>query len=341
MRIAERSVASCGVAVIAAFMAACGDMPLRPPPEGEATVQAGYGRAFGRINFVEDGKEVQWGQTFTTNSTLTLYLRANSTGEMHYLEVENTGHFFWPLRPGGYTILGLRMQRPASPGMRTSTMRLMAGFSIPEAGQATYLGELRIQSFRGRLGLRVMDKYEEDGLSHHAARIDAGRFRPAKSLMALESPPGKHRQVSSVCAGTWGIECTKEFQGVEPSSPQGTAQGFPVVASLTPLLEWKPSSRPAVTYDVAIYESHSVSPMPTLSAQSSMLRGALVDYAEGLTQPRYVPTAPLKPGTSYQWSVRLREVEVVSSWSTTSHLTFVIIAASRGSGNYFGFATPR
>ena len=214
----------------------------------------------------------------------------------------------------------------------------MATFAVPQAGQAVYLGELQVEAGKGGNRIRVADKYDEGGLSRFEARPDAGKFQSAKGLMVLEPPPGKFKHVLGICGGGWGIECTNEFRGVEPLAPEGTAHGYPVVAMLPPLLEWKPSSSPGVTYDVAVYESHATTPLSELSAVNSRIRGAIVAYAEGLAEPRFAPTGLMRNRT-YEWSVRLRDGDTVSSWSTTSRSTFVIIAASRGSGQFFGFAT--
>jgi hypothetical protein len=61
-----------------------------------------------------------------------------------------------------------------------------------------------------------------------------------------------------------------------------------------------------------------------------------VSYAEGLKEPRYAPKTPLEPGRRYQWSVRLRDGDTVSSWSTTGYNWIV----RTGYGQYFAFETP-
>lgn len=321
-------------------LAACGELPTNPTAESDATPQAGYGRAFGRIAYTEGGKEVVWGFGATSSNLLTLYLRSNRTGEMQSLDLEGTGYFVWPLTPGEYTILGFRTQQAGLPGTRTSRVRLMATFSVPQAGEAVYLGELQVEADRGRYGFRVADKYGEGGLARFEARPDAGKFRTVKGLVALEPPLGKYKRVSGICIGTWGVECTEYLRGVEPVSPEGAGHSFPVVATLAPVLEWKPSTRAGVTYDVAVFDSHLTFPMPGPTPHAHRIRGAVVAYAEGLTEPRFAPPGLMRDKT-YEWSVRLREADTVSTWSTTSYSTFIIVAASRGSGQFFGFATPK
>ena len=53
-----------GLALAATLaLAGCAEAPSRPATEVDATPQAGYGRAFGRVAYREDGKEVIWGMT--------------------------------------------------------------------------------------------------------------------------------------------------------------------------------------------------------------------------------------------------------------------------------------
>jgi len=40
------------------------------------------------------------------------------------------------------------------------------------------------------------------------------------------------------------------------------------------------------------------------------------------------------------WSVRLRNGDTVSSWTTTSYFAFFIVGSARGSGQWYGFTTP-
>jgi hypothetical protein len=330
-----------GLALVATLaLSGCANVPSRPVPEADATPQEGYGRAIGRIIVSEDGKEVAMGPGFTSSNLLTLYLRSARTGELAYLELQSSGHFVLPLKPGGYVLLGYRWRRPDIAVQRTSTVRVMATFTVPQAGQAIYLGELQVATGREGSRFRVVDKFGEDGLSWFQSRPDAAKFQVAKGLMVLEAPVGKYKSVSRICSGNWGIACTKEFQGVEPLAPEGAAHGFPIVATLAPLLAWKPSGRADVTYDVAVYESHPLVPMAMASSRAQCFRGAVVAYAEGLAEPRFVPPG-LARDKLYEWSVRLREGDIVSTWSTTSHDIFIIVAASRGWGEYFGFGTPK
>jgi hypothetical protein len=212
----------------------------------------------------------------------------------------------------------------------------MTTFSVPQPGQAVYIGDLRIETGKSRYRFGVFDRYAGT-LQRIETRLADGKLAPAKGLMQLEAQAGRYKRVSGICGASWGVDCDSNYQGVRPLEPEGAAWSFPVARDLTPLLEWKPASRPEVTYDVAIYESLAFAFGATGSVKG--LRGTLVAYAEGLREPKYSPP-PLEHGKRYEWTVRLREGDSVSSWSTTSYNFFALVVWGRGSGQYFGLATP-
>jgi hypothetical protein len=290
---------------------------------------------FGHLRLIENGKDVTWGSLFPSTDTLTLFVRPAGGGAMQYIDVPADGHFFAFLQRGEYTVLGFELARSGA-ARSTRVARLMTRFTVSQPGQAFYVGALRMEARGGASRIQVLDEYDA-ALTRAQERITAAKLAPAKTLMALESPVGRYARITSICAASWAIECDANYQGVRPLQPEGTERRYVQVQGRTPLLQWKPSAKPGTTYDVAIYESlqfkHGV------FGEVHGLRGSLVAYAEALTEPRYVPP-PLEPGKLYQWSVRLRDGDTVSSWSTTSHSSNVVIAASRSSGRYFTFATP-
>jgi hypothetical protein len=322
----------------AVLLSACAGMPTGVADEEAATPAAGYGRVFGRLQYTEHGREVRWGQAGFDTSALTLFVRSASTRAMQYMPIEGDGRFYWPLQPGEYVIIGYQIRRTNAAGViTTQTGRLMTAFSVPQAGQAVYVGDLRISADNAKYELTVLDRYA-DALEPNAARISASGFQPARLLMRPERPIGSYRRQTAICAIEWAIDCDKTYRGVRPLQPVGTEDGFPLVQGLRPALEWKPSSRPGITYDVAIYESLSF--MFGLHGGVKELRGTRVAYAEALQEPRYVPEAPLEPGKTYEWTVRLRDGETVSTWSSTRYSWTILVAWSSGSGRGFGFETP-
>ena len=319
-----------GIAVVLTSLSGCAQPPVQ---ESAATVEAGYGRAFGQLRYVEDGKQVTWGSLFPSTDFLTLFVRS-ATGQVQYMDMPANGEFFWPLERGDYTIVGFELARRGGATI-TRSGRLMARFSVPQ-GQAVYVGELRMETRGGASRVEVLDRYEA-ALPRVEQRIAAAKLTPAKALVQLEAPPGRYTRVTPICGAAWAIECDGEYQGVRPLQPEGTERSFVRVKDLAPLLQWKPSGRPGTAYDVAIYESLDF--QYGLSGSVRGLRGALVAYAEGLREPRYA-APPLEAGKRYQWSVRLRDGDSVSTWSSTSYSLFLLIAGRRSSGQFFAFETP-
>ncbi|HYD55341.1 MAG TPA: hypothetical protein VEB41_00385 [Burkholderiales bacterium] len=325
-----------GLFFLLALLAGCAEMPQSPPSETEASAAAGYGRAFGSARYgVGDPGLASKAWTL---ERFVLFVRSVADGSMQYMDIPPAGDFAWPLRAGEYDIIAYQAVRNMGwkTGRVSFTNSVMARFSVPAAGQAVYIGELRIETHGGATRQVVGDDFEAA-----AARMRprlAG-FEPAKGLLRPEPEPGSMRRLISICAPTWGLSCDRTFQGVVPLSPKGVGEDFPLVADLRPVLEWKPSSRGDVTYDVAIYESLSF--LYGATGNASRLRGSLVAYAEGLAAPRFQPAEDLPAGKKLEWTVRVRDGDTVSTWSTTSYSVYLVVAGKRGSGLNFGFQTPR
>jgi hypothetical protein len=314
------------ISVLAAIVAACGEMPVKPASEESATIEAGYGRAFGRVVYVENGKvrEWKWGEE------LALFIRPLPGGPLQRMAIKGDGRFFWPLRAGDYVIAGYSVLGPPRAG------RLWLGFSIPKPGQGVYIGDLRIETGRGRYHFGVEDRYE-DALAKAQPQLAAAKLAAVTLPMTPEVQQETVKGVWSICAERSGVTCDKSLQGVEPVQPPGTAKSFVTVASLTPLLAWKPSSKGGFTYDIAVFESLSLAgDVPG----ALRIRGTRVAYAEGLREPRYQLSKPLAANTKYEWSVRLREGDNVSTWTTTSYFAFFVVGWAAGSGQWFGIETP-
>lgn len=310
------------------ILSACSTTPSSAVSERKATAEAGYGRVFGRVIYVVDGKEKTWS---TFGGTLTLYVESIPTRKLTSIDVEKDGSFFLPLRSGNYALAGYRITGVAD---ENGTMRFRALFSVPQPGKAVYIGDLRFDSQKGHARFHLLDNYDA-ALKREQAKLAAGKLQPVKKLIQPELEIGNFKQFTYICAKPWGLSCDRNHIGVYPTQPKGTDDGFPDAGSLTPTLEWKSSTRPEVSYDVAVFDSLNIGPMG-----KQTLRGALVAYAEGLHEPKFTLPRPLRPGEKYQWSVRLRDGDTVSNWSTTSHFSFYLVAWSSSWGNFFGFSTP-
>jgi len=275
---------------------------------------------------VEDGKRREW----KWGEELTLFIRPLSGGPLQRMSIKGDGRFFWSLKTGKYVIVGYAVLGPPRTG------RLWLSFSVPQPGQGVYIGDLHIETMHGRYYFGVEDKYAEV-LAKVEPKLSTAKLSPVKLLMTPEAKQETVKSIWSICAQRSGVKCEKNLQGIEPLQPPGTAKSFVTVANLTPLLEWKPSSKAGFTYDVAVYESLSLAgDVPG----AQRIRGARVAYSEGLREPRFQLSTPLAPNTKYEWSVRLREGENVSTWTTTSYFSFFVVGWVAGSGQWFGFTTP-
>jgi hypothetical protein len=325
-----RRVGIAAFVVIAAFVAridtAVGEeRPVGTAPVAVGTSTAAAGLVFGRLRLFYKDKEVEFSRV---TNRVQLFIRTQQTGEIQRKDFTgDQGKFNWSLPVGEYVIVGYQYL--------TVTGRLWLTFSVPGPGEAAYIGDLYVMLQDGRYGWLVRDASAEAeqgfdaGLTKEGAKATVALMRPERRL-------GSYRRVTSICATVdWGIACDRTNQGVKPLSPAQSTQGFPTIDSLTPRLAWSAAHGEGVTYDLAIYESISA---PLLGLNH--MRGPLVFYAEALPEPFHQLDTPLARGKRYEWSVRLRNGDTVSTWSTTGYFVFLIIAAASGSGDWFGFATP-
>lgn len=331
-----RTLSALVIAASVVLLGACGAQP--PVSEEEGAAASGYGRVFGRIQYSYNGSPAELGPALFETHDVTLFLRQAGSDELHYMKPDRDGTFSWPLKAGNYVLLGLAAGRSGGSYREGITRRYMAPIALAEAGMALYIGDIRVESRGGRYNITLVDAYDET-LKRMQSRLENGRFRPVKALMQPERPPGNYKRVQSVCATAWALTCSESNQGVEIVAPVGPGMTFPTTENLTPALEWKPSPRKDVTYDVVIYESLSFEYAHGTNKVSRM-PGARAAYAEALTEPRFVPTTALQPAKKYEWSVRLRSGDTVSTWSTTSSSLNFLVAARRESGQLFGFETP-
>lgn len=302
-----------------------GEVPVGSAPEAASTPATSAGSVFGRLRLFYKDKEVELSR-FTNR--LQLFIRAQPAGKIQGKDFTgDQGKFNWTLPAGDYVIVGYQYLN--------QTGRLWLTFTVPGSGETAYIGDLHIMLVDGRYGWQVRDASMDAEQEAGTGLSDEGT-KASVALMRSERRLGSYRRTTSICSTIeWGIACDRTNQGVKPVSPAQSAQGFPTVDSLMPRLAWWAPSAEGVTYDLAIYESISV---PLLGLNH--MRGALVCYAEALPEPFYQLDTPLARGTKYEWSVRLRRGDTVSTWSTTGYFVFFIIGAASGSGNWFGLATP-
>jgi hypothetical protein len=305
-------------------LASCGDVTVRPAEPTASKPAAASSRAFGRARLYYKGEKIELGFF----SRLLLFVRSQRTGEIEKMDItDERGTFSWALDPGEYVIVAYFHLNQYG--------RLWLTFTVPGRGEAVYIGDLHIAFTAAHYRWAVRNAYAEAEKDFKEALRSEG-LKPKVELMKAEASPGTFRHMKSICAtDVWGLECDHSNAGVKPLSPEGDPLPHPRAESLAPRLAWSPVRREGLTYDVAVYESISA---PTVGLKR--MRGALVLYAEGLREASYQVPKPLEANKQYEWSVRLRSGDTVSTWSTTGYFVFFVVGWASGSGNWFGFTTP-
>lgn len=290
---------------------------------------------FGRLELLLDGKSAKIG----TISTLGVYgiaalVLPEGADTALVLSFDEQGWFAWKLKPGSYSLLGLVSQS----GSNIRIIPVDAGFIAEDADTVVYVGHIHVEVNRSRTSVGITDTDVADVVRKRygdAATATKRLLQPADKL-------GTYAKIRSVCDKTWGLPCTRELMGVTPLDPK-VARGihgttFGSASSVSPTLKWQAAGTPGLTYDVAVWEAAAYRLPSKLS--SDYTPGRVAHYEENVATAELTLTKPLKPKTRYFWSIRARHGDVVSSWSRAGHSTFLVVAWTWGSGEWFAFETP-
>jgi hypothetical protein len=314
----------------AAWLFGCETPPTMTDTEA---VESAGGIAFGSVEVYMDGDLQKWGVKFTGSKYFYLTILPPDSNEAITYKVARDGKFYWTLPPGEYLLLGYHWQ-----DMQTQRSgRIGATFSVPAGGADVYLGAMVFRCTELFLVPAYEDRFEAAKTSF-AAKFPDRQREMVRQLIEPARSPGEFSAFRGQCHEDWGIECTDRFKGVTPSAPEVSQSGFPDAGSLQPEFRWKPSSKPGVSYDLIIYDAAAYTVGGAMIPM--YMKGREVAYVQDLKAASWRPPEPLAPDTRYFWSVRLREGETVSGWSTQGHFTFLIVAMSAGHGQWFQFMTP-
>jgi hypothetical protein len=311
--------------MIAASLCGCADTAgAKKAAPGESVV-------FGRVAAVYNGKPVEnlQGMSFAGSSFVLLKI-GESEGKL--INLPGDGSFAWALPPGEYMLVEFQY---ATEGARRA-LDLRAKFFVPDRPVSMYIGLLRVTYQHGAQAAGLEDDFDGAVAQLQQARPDAPP-EIVKSLLEPEEQLGNYSAVVGACDSRWGIKCEDYQYGVRPLDPAHSSSTFTEVPSLTPTFKWSPAGRPGVKYDLVIYQSISCRSVTIMSDRRA---GCVVLYREGIDANQFTPDEPLAPGQKYLWSVRFRENDTVSSWSSTGHFTFFLIGFSGASGELFAFRTP-
>jgi hypothetical protein len=291
---------------------------------------------FGKFDLLKDGKQVQVsGMAWLGVDAFSALVLPDGASRALALNTDKQGWFAWRLKPGTYSLRAFSF----SSGRERQTGQVMARFTVAENDIAVYIGHITVEIGAASNIVRFRDADQE--ANEEFSKRNPQAERPTKRLLEREATIGTYRSIRSVCAKEWGVECSKNLQGVEPVSPALTrgihGPTFTRLNDATPELSWKPSMAADVSYDVAIWEAAAYH-LPSLMSDQYM-PGQLVVYEENLHSPLLTLRAPLKQNTKYFWSVRMRKGDAVSTWSHAGHFLFLVVAWTSSVGEWFGFET--
>lgn len=278
------------------------------------------------------GKVQDWGAGWTGHNAFHLTILPSHSNEAFTYKLDDDGMFYWALEPGDYTLLGYHWNKKGT----VRTGRFGAEFSVPETGADTYIGSIVLQNVRFGLASAIEDRFDTV-TPLYDAKFPNRKGSSIKQVVAMPGMLGNFESYRNECHEDWGVECGDRFKGVTPLSPECKTTGFPTTPGLQPTFRWQKSSRDDVSYDLVLYEAaaYTISGM----MMNTYMKGHQLAYVEDLREPLWTPPTPLSPDTRYFWSVRLREGDTVSGWSTQSHFTFALVAWSSGHGQWFQFKT--
>jgi hypothetical protein len=291
---------------------------------------------FGKLELVRDSKETKVGRIsiFGMGTAALVLPEAASTALV--LHMDEQGWFAWNLKPGSYRLLGFVSQA----GNKTWFERVDARFDAVNDDTAVYVGHINLEINGPRHSVSIRDSETE--AREEMRKRYGDTVSPAKRLLQRGGKLGTYVGVRSVCDKEWGLQCTRELQGVTPIHPALTrgihGTTFGRIDGASPTLKWQRAAALGVSYDVAVWEAASYR-LPS-QTMSDYIPGHLALYEENLVAPELTLTKPLKPKTRYFWSVRARDGDVVSSWSRAGYFTFLVVAWTSGSGEWFAFETP-
>ena len=252
-------------------------------------------------------------------------------------QLTDDGSFYWSLVPGRYHVIEWEWRRFKE--RHTLNGHIGATFEVGPDDLALYVGELVIM-FHGRQYAVGIHDQAETAVPVYRVRYPH-LTEPRVAMMTTEELPEDHPGgVSDICGSEWGVTCNKTFRGIRPTLPEQDRDQFPMVASNAPRLAWTASNRDNASYDVLVREAIRYGD----PGVRRWIEGRVVHYAAGLSEPGFSPPQPLASGRKYFWSVRVRDDDRISTWSTMNYreFGFFLVAAvwRSGSGIPFRFETP-
>jgi hypothetical protein len=287
--------------------------------------------AFGHVDIFIDGELQNCGALVEGSGPCFFMILPRNSSQAISFAPDSDSSFFLPLYPGDYTFLAYRFQR----GTSYEVGYIDAAFSVPDDSDAVYIGNLSINIQQNHSLSNIYDKHTEMS-SSYMTRFQGSKSEISVSLMKLPEKTGNYTKVINICEEIWDVGCTDNYRGIKPLTPPTEIGHFLQTDTLSPVMRWEGVKNPDVSYDLIIYETVGYS----ITAKEDQLKGRIILYEENITQPEFSIRNPLKANTKYLWSVRLRNGNMVSDWSSYGHHRFYVIYVSSSAGQWFGFSTP-
>ena len=137
----------------------------------------------------------------------------------------------------------------------------------------------------------------------------------------------------------WGIG---GLSPINPGMNYGYFYRYRTIDTLSPELKWKDEKKPNQTYDVGIWETpyRSIDDIKKKSGQANESWGIFIYQTNNISTNYFQLPLRLEPNTYYNWSVRVREGNKVSRWSSFSQDVDYASLIVAHNDTPFGFKTP-
>ena len=321
-----KSVSARFIVLLAVFVIASCVSPVKTLVEGQSLV-------YGKVELIYNGKKIKNFQGLgDVAGGASLVLLQPDQDKADNITLSGSGEFYWKVGPGDYALVSFQY---SAAGARHN-INLGAEFTVPDSPSSVYIGDIVVVVKDYRHAVGIADHYEES-ITRLQKEYPDHPAPTIRNLISVEQNVGNYTAIRGACSAAWGIDCERHQYGVAPLNPEHQTGGYTKINTLTPTFKWRASKRPEVHYDLIVRKSVSCGGLVLFKEG---LHGELVVYEEDLSQPSYKLQQRLEPNTNYIWSVRFREGDIVSTWSSTGHFTFFIIGSSWSRGDWFRFCTP-
>jgi len=267
---------------------------------------------YGSIQVFKNGKLLKWrfGNLFHL-----MFLHEDSNNVVAYkLSGTEDGAYFIALQPGRYSRLGYHWND--STGF-VLTDEINGEFVVPETGPDIYIGSMEVHFDKDEGRWFDLDDRFDRLSALFDQQFPERKGTSVKKLLERSRQLGDFAYALDSCDPYWGIECVKRWRGAVPLTPSSNVDGeyFNEVRFLRPKFSWEPSPREDISYDFALYKAAPYY-LGFRFGNQGYMRGSLVDYQEDIKEPQWTAEHSLERDTSYYWSVRYRDGDTVSTWSS-------------------------